>query len=173
MTHDNIKTTPKSKIHFMAIAKPLAYKNKETGVIGTPQYSIAVELDLDSDVVKMIKATKRDVLPKRVLLMHADGTLDKTKTIINFSSQFPLESNGKSDVRDANNSPITAPFFDGRVDTGEAVVVFEIKDNKYVNLKGVQLFNLVITEKEGQSNVMDTAIKSTSEILKDIDGLGE
>ena len=162
--------TEKGKIHFLALKKPVRNpKNPEKA----PQYSVAVELDINSEAVQLInKLSPKKVDTENNLKAIVAGTRDRNKRVINFSSQFSPKAEF---ITDATGKPIEAPYFDSRVDTGNVEVLFNVNtvgDKHFINLQGVRLSDLVLTDKTKVDKGLEL-LKSTATYeaeLKDLLG---
>lgn len=160
--------TQKGNITFMAIKTPL--KNK-TEPSKKPQYTISVELDIKDPALQLLKKLNpKKVNTKNNLEAQLAGTRSRDKFAVSFSSEFAPKT-----VVDDKGTDIEAPYFDSRVDTGEAEVEFSVNqvgDKAFINLQGVRLSNLVITPKEQTKQT--SLLKSQQSIEKEIlDVLGK
>ncbi len=149
-------TTEVGNILFMAAARPLlnTKNNKQ-------EFSVKMELnntDTSISHLEEVASYKIDTKTNRKLT----GT---NKVIVNFSSEFaPV-------VLDSNNNKMEGkeiPFFDGRIDTGTAVVSYKVinyGDNTIVRLSGIKLLSLNLAPRE---NSTSDALDVTLEKLKNI-----
>lgn len=149
-------TTETGKILFMAVARPLL--NAKTG---KEEFSVKMELnntDTSISHLEEVASYKVDTKTNRKLA----GT---NKVVVNFSSEFaPV-------VLDSNNNKMEGreiPFFDGRVDSGTAVVSYKVinyGDNTIVRLSGIKLLSLELAPRE---NSTTDSLDVTLEKLKNI-----
>ncbi len=149
-------TTETGKILFMAAARPLL-NNKNN----KQEFSIKMELsntDTSISHLEEVASYKIDTKTNRKLA----GT---NKVVVNFSSEFaPV-------VLDSNNNKMEGkeiPFFDGRVDTGTAVVSYKVinyGESTIVRLSGIKLLSLELAPRE---NSTSDALDVTLEKLKNI-----
>lgn len=147
--------TSVGSIQFMAAARALMNQKA-----GKEEYSIKIKLSESDPAVAHLKEVaeyKVDTKTNRAL----SGT---GEVIVNFSSTFAPK------VLDSDNCELTGkeiPFFDGRKDSGEAVVSYKVIDygnNKIVRLSGIKLLNLELAPRdEGEQS-----INVTLDVLKNI-----
>lgn len=151
----NHATGPMS-IGFMAAARPLLNKKS-----GKTEYSIKGLLDSSDPAV----AHLREVAEYKVDTKTNRNSSDKSKVTINFTTTFEPK------VVNADGEHLTGadiPFFDGRIDTGTAVVTYNVidyGDNQIVRLTGIKLLDLQLAAREdGEKTVseIDQLLKASN-----------
>lgn len=146
--------TQQGEILFMAASRPLLNKKN-----GKTEYSIKVRLNRADPAVAHLS----EVANYKIDTKTNRTSKDKDTVIVNFTSEFaPLVSDqtGKLESKDV-------PFFDGRKDTGTAIVAYKLidfGDNQIVRLSGLKLLELNLTPREAKGNPSEL----TLELLKKI-----
>ncbi len=146
--------TQTAEILFMAASRPLL-NNKN----GKTEFSIKVKLNKNDPAV----AHLTEVANYKIDTKTNRTSKDKDTVTVNFTSEFaPIVSDetGQLDSKDV-------PFFDGRKDTGTAIVAYKLidfGDNKIVRLSGLKLLNLNLAQRESKGNPSEL----TLELLKKI-----
>lgn len=126
-------------IKFMAVARP--FKNLKSG---KAEYSIKALLDSSDPAVSHLKS----VAEYKIDTKTNRNSTDKSKVTVNFATTFePKVMNSDGDLLTGTS----IPFFDGRTDTGTAIVTYSVidyGDNKIVRLSGVKLLELNLAPRE-------------------------
>lgn len=134
-------------IKFMAVARP--FNNQKSG---KSEYSIKALLDSSDQAVSHL----REVAEYKVDTKTNRNSTDKSKVTINFMSSLQDKDGNyvQPKVMDVDGNVLTGadiPFFDGRTDTGTAIVTYSVidyGDNKIVRLSGVKLLELNLAPRE-------------------------
>jgi hypothetical protein len=125
--------TATGSVLFMAAAK--AFTNKKTN---KSEYSIKVKLQsTDQAVAHLSEIAEYKVDTKTNRALEGTG-----EVVINFATDYAPIVTG-ADGAELKGREI--PFFDGRKDTGSAIVSYKVIDygnNKIVRLSGIQLLEL-------------------------------
>jgi len=139
-------TTGPVDVKFMAIARPLTNKKS-----GKEEYSLKSVMDRTDPALSHLK----EIAEYKVDTKTNRNLEDKSKVVINFSSTFAPK------VKDVDGNELLGkdiPFFDGRTDTGTAIVTYSVidyGDNKIVRLAGVQLLSLNLAPREEKGGTVD------------------
>ena len=137
-------------IKFMVIAKPLT--NKDTG---KAEYTVKLEFDGSQPEAMKLKEHLSQVSPKKIV---TNGVSKPGNFIVSFASSYQ-PSVFNSDGQELKGDEI--PFFDGRVDQGQAAVIYNViqyDKATIVRLAAVKIKDLQLTEKEetqGQGGSLD------------------
>ncbi len=146
--------TQAGEILFMAASRPLL-NNKN----GKTEFSIKVKLNKTDPAV----AHLTEVANYKVDTKTNRTSKDKDTLIVNFTSEFaPLVSDTSGQLEGQE-----IPFFDGRKDTGTAIVAYKVidfGDNQIVRLSGIKLLNLNLAPRENKGS----STELTLELLKKI-----
>jgi len=146
--------TQQGDILFMAAARPLL-NNKN----GKTEFSIKLKLKTSDPAV----AHLTDVANYKIDTKTNRTSKDKDTVIVNFTSEFaPLVSDESGQLESKD-----VPFFDGRKDTGTALITYKVidfGDNQIVRLSGIKLVNLNLAPREAKGN----STELTLELLKNI-----
>lgn len=132
-------------IKFMAVARP--FKNIKSG---KDEYSVKGLLDVTDPAISHLTS----VAEYKVDTKTNRNSTDKSKMTINFTTGFTPK------VYDVSGNELTGsdiPFFDGRIDSGKAIVsysVIDYGDNKIVRLAGVKLLELNLAPREEGTSTM-------------------
>lgn len=154
--------TGKAQVLFMAAARALTNKrtNKE-------EFSIKIKIEEKDESVKHLS----EVADYKVDTKTNRLKENKGFKIISFSSDFAPA------VFDKSNTRLEAdeiPFFDGRYDKGEAVVLYKVIDygsNKIVRLSGIKILDIVKGERpdsDGEGSGSSVAMDDIMAKLKEI-----
>jgi hypothetical protein len=147
MAANNQFTTGLGKIKFAALARPQKNRTDPTKL----EYTIKLDIDGNSPEGMSLKKHLAAINPKKIVTVNVTGDriVEDGHFLVSFSTnRAPLivAENG-DELKGAD-----VPFFDSRVDTGEASVVYMVGDyegKKYIRLVAVKLRNIVIAPREG------------------------
>lgn len=129
-------------IKFMFAAKPLMNKQK-----GKEEYVIKLEFDgTDAEALKL-KEHLSGINSKKIVTNNVSKA---GNFIVSFSSAYaPIVLSDEGVKLEGND----IPFYDSRIDSGEASVVYTVVDygnTQIVRLKGISLRNLELAEREAK-----------------------
>lgn len=153
--------TGKAQILFMAAARPLTNKRTEK-----EEFSIKIKIeDTDTVVKHLSEIADYKIDTKTNRLKENEGF-----KIISFSSDFAPAVFDKSNTKLEGEE---IPYFDGRYDKGEAVVLYKVIDygnNKIVRLAGIKILDIVKGDREdtGDSTVSTGNMEDIMAKLKEI-----
>ena len=144
-------TTGSGQILFMAAARPL--NNLKSG---KSEHSIKLKLANDDAAVAHLSEVANYKVDTKTNRAQKDGVT------INFTSEFAPKVYNAEGVELTGND---IPFFDGRIDTGMAGVVYNVidyGDNQIVRLAAIKLLDLNLAPREKGKSVseLENAIKA-------------
>jgi len=141
-------STGQGQILFMAAAKALTNKKTQK-----QEYSIKIKLDPADAAVAQL----RDIAPYKVDT-KTNRELNGEAIVVNFTSDFAPT------VVDANGEKLESqeiPFFDGRIDTGTAMVTYKViqyENNTIVRLSGIKLMELNLAPRDEKASTLDVTL---------------
>jgi hypothetical protein len=158
---DNHFSTGVGKIKFAALARPMKNKANPDKL----EYTIKLDIDATTPDGMALKKHLASINPKKIVTTNLTGDriVADGHFLVSFSTNRPPM------VLDADGTKLTGadiPFFDGRVDTGEASAVYMVGDfegKKYIRLVGVKIKEIVSAPREGS-----TSADKIAEMLKGI-----
>lgn len=145
-------------IRFLFAAKPLLNKQK-----GKEEYVIKLEFDgSDAEALKL-KDHLSSINSKKIVTNNVSKA---GNFIVSFASAYaPIVLSDEGTKLEGND----IPFFDSRIDSGEASVVYTVVDygnTQIVRLKGITLKNLQMAEREAKASKEDDLLAKMRNQLK-------
>lgn len=154
--------TGTGKILFMAAARPLT--DKKTG---KTEFSIKIELEGSDPAIAHLKEVAGYKIDTKTNRNRTDG-----KVVVNFATSLQQKDGSYKGpvVLDANGNELTGeaiPFFDGRVDSGKAIVTYSYinyGNTSIVRLAGIKLVELTKAPRAAKVSGTDDVRKLMSSL---------